>query len=793
MDNTKLKGALACALSAACVFNAFPAIASEAGSTADYKNFSLTDEDGKVTFLAGTDMDITITDKDQAKAVLDDVKEELGGSPESELVFESMLDAGQIDIYNFVQEIQGQVVANAVAKAIVGKDGQLFAISSSLSDASPQAFGESISGEEAEQIVLEALGENSDLDILEGETHEMLLPVDVITLATYGDDREDGETSDIEGETEEEAGAEDAAETEEAAGAEDAAETGETAGAEDAGETEEAVEEISDEEAEAIAEALAEELANESGEDAADAEEEDSQPEIGDMISVWAVYTNNDSTNPDSRPYLVHYVAKDGEYLYALPVFEPQSWEAKNAVDHSEIYSGKTEESYTVTVTDHDGSTREITIPVMKDEEGTIYLCSLENKMVMADYYDFHWAPGDDEATDKDITILTNKDQDFPNEALLTYDYFKKIRDFYMEQGWEGADGVGTDCLLLYNYCGSDHTPEENCVYLGMRTSGWQAFAFSDGFDFGYCPDVMAHEFTHCISHSTMIYSPYYNDYGAINEAMSDVIGKIVEQLAIGETEGPWVMGNDVKPARNMADPHELDQPQYVWDVNYIPNTVSPAMANDLGGVHVNSSFMNYAAWKLHEAGMPLMDELNYWLAVNCCLSAKTDYPQLASMLPWVLSTIGYDEYLPVLNEAIEVTRMAEKGLPEEMPEGCGMVNIPIPDDDTFWNEDFRVTIYNVETETGMSHYPSAEYESILTALPEGVYIAMIQYVNEDGELTVLDYTPDGWINDDEVNAPDTAFTVTENEVTELNNINFENITLAPHEIFEAVMNGQTE
>ena len=39
--------------------------------------------------------------------------------------------------------------------------------------------------------------------------------------------------------------------------------------------------------------------------------------------------------------------------------------------------------------------------------------------------------------------------------------------------------------------------------------------------------DVMSHEYTHCVTTSTMNSNLYEDDYGAINEAMSDIMGNL--------------------------------------------------------------------------------------------------------------------------------------------------------------------------------------------------------------------------------------------------------------------------
>ena len=47
--------------------------------------------------------------------------------------------------------------------------------------------------------------------------------------------------------------------------------------------------------------------------------------------------------------------------------------------------------------------------------------------------------------------------------------------------------------------------------------------------------DVIAHEFTHCVTETAMGANLYRDDYGAINEAMSDILGNLCEALCSGE------------------------------------------------------------------------------------------------------------------------------------------------------------------------------------------------------------------------------------------------------------------
>ena len=85
----------------------------------------------------------------------------------------------------------------------------------------------------------------------------------------------------------------------------------------------------------------------------------------------------------------------------------------------------------------------------------------------------------------------------------------------------------------------------------------------------------------------------YQNDSGAINEALSDIIGNLVEMGLDGPEEGYWLIGENLgSPIRDMAEPGKKGQPAYVGDCYYVPTAKYTAKENDQGGVHRNSSLL---------------------------------------------------------------------------------------------------------------------------------------------------------------------------------------------------------
>ncbi len=122
--------------------------------------------------------------------------------------------------------------------------------------------------------------------------------------------------------------------------------------------------------------------------------------------------------------------------------------------------------------------------------------------------------------------------------------------------------------------------------------------------------DVAAHEFGHAMTQNYGGGLVYQGESGAINESYSDILASMVEAQAIsdGITGGmidPWVIGEQVATTsglpgiRGFIDPHAYNLPD-----TYGPNDpfwINPLSTFDYGGVHINSSIMNYWFYLLSE------------------------------------------------------------------------------------------------------------------------------------------------------------------------------------------------
>ena len=449
---------------------------------------------------------------------------------------------------------------------------------------------------------------------------------------------------------------------------------------------------------------------------------------------VWAVCT----TNPDTEsamdfPYLAHYVTLDGEYLYRLPTMLPADGAAEEGYDAEYFFTHMEPVSYTGYVDWSDGSEKEITVSLMRDTRtGTYYLGNLEHKILVADCWEFLYNHGN-------IAPESSEDnREWDQVGLMSLYNYCRAFDYFGKAGWEGPDGKNTPILILKDFCDEEHRPIDNAAYAG-KIYGWQCFLSSSANDFSQCLDVAAHEFTHGVTDTVVTYNSYTNDFGAINEAMSDIHGNLCEMLAQDTEDQSWILGEHSQEAvRSMSDPHRYRQPEYTWDLYYDDGVKEPTEANDRGGVHTNSSLLNYTAYLLCASGMTLEDARAYWFAADCAMVPGSDYPQLRALLPWVLHIAGMDRYQEALDGALKATHMGEKAVFEIPAEEYGRIVLNLPDTEVFNNGKWFLNAVTLNPE-GFYRLFEQLFNDLASGTTEGYPQSLLSFFSDESETE-----PDG-------------------------------------------------
>ena len=185
---------------------------------------------------------------------------------------------------------------------------------------------------------------------------------------------------------------------------------------------------------------------------------------------------------------------------------------------------------------------------------------------------------------------------------------------------------------------------------------GWALFAFSSLNDFGESIDVVAHEFTHGITTYGLAGDIYANESGALNEALSDILGNLSEIL-MGETEeGNWeIAESSGLTLRDMEFPWLYAQPVSVGGKYFQEQAADPNLGNDFGGVHTNSSIIAHIAWELCNMGMDTEDAFRLWLDAVNFLSPYSGYKEMHYALEFAWEMRGLDiEWLGKIHMVFE-------------------------------------------------------------------------------------------------------------------------------------------
>lgn len=198
-------------------------------------------------------------------------------------------------------------------------------------------------------------------------------------------------------------------------------------------------------------------------------------------------------------------------------------------------------------------------------------------------------------------------------------------------------------CLASGGSC-----PYDNAFWNGQAMFYGEGYAAAD--------DVVGHEMTHGVIERTSGLL-YWDQSGAINESLADIIGEIIDHrnAGPGDSATDWRVGEDlpIGALRDMADPTVHGQPDRM---------TSPLWASDLryldsGGVHTNSGVGNRAFQLISQGGTfngrtvagidagdpSLLKSATLWVFTMAGLTAFSEYADLALVLDQTCTQlIGY-------------------------------------------------------------------------------------------------------------------------------------------------------
>jgi thermolysin len=217
--------------------------------------------------------------------------------------------------------------------------------------------------------------------------------------------------------------------------------------------------------------------------------------------------------------------------------------------------------------------------------------------------------------TSTSLTANWDRNGAKPGSAVDAHYYAGKVYDVYKTKlARNGLNGQGGAMVSTVHY-GQNFA---NAFWTGSQ------MVYGDGTaataSFAAALDVVGHEFTHGVTGSESNLT-YQNQSGALNEAMSDIFGNIIEHEVFPDPVKNWQVGEGLLGAqflRDMQDPSKGRQPGHMAEF--------VRTSQDNGGVHINSGIVNNAAYLMTMGGTQLRSKVQVARGIGWESLAKVFY-----------------------------------------------------------------------------------------------------------------------------------------------------------------------
>ncbi len=243
--------------------------------------------------------------------------------------------------------------------------------------------------------------------------------------------------------------------------------------------------------------------------------------------------------------------------------------------------------------------------------------------------------------------------------AVNAYVAAVRCYDFYADPQNLGTSIVGVKrengqvpvhVLLHYGYSFANasysYDEDKEVVYLQVGDGN----PLGDLFNTALATDVLAHEYQHAITDMTAGLV-YLNQSGAISEAISDVMGALIEGHELTEKEF-WQTGEDAAPEGK--DPmRSAIAPSEIYRLNAAANLYPECHREhthescDYGGVHYNSTVlthMQYNLWRKQKDYFTRQRIGALWYATLCKLTPNATLKEFADCFLSAANDLKFEE-----------------------------------------------------------------------------------------------------------------------------------------------------
>ncbi|KFM95262.1 M4 family peptidase [Bacillus clarus] len=330
-----------------------------------------------------------------------------------------------------------------------------------------------------------------------------------------------------------------------------------------------------------------------------------SEPEVKEVIFV------DENNGQASNAYQVTFAAATPNYVSGTYLVNAHNGDMlKNMVQESGLKAseklvGALKESRKSNLTSLTGTGKDDlgisrTFGISKQSDG---------KYALADYtrgqgietYDVNYRDITKEERYYPGKLATSTSTTFNDSKAVSAHYLAtKVYDFYKDKYKRNSfDNKGQKVVSVVHAWDSEDTNDPKNWQNALSADNGSMLVYGDPIVKAF--DVAGHEFTHAVtsSESNLEYS---GESGAINEALSDIMGTAIEKY-INNGKFNWTMGEQTGSVfRDMENPSSVPSSAgvpYPDDYSEFNNF----NGWDNGGVHFNSSIINKAAYLIAKGG----------------------------------------------------------------------------------------------------------------------------------------------------------------------------------------------
>ncbi|PEB40246.1 M4 family metallopeptidase [Bacillus pseudomycoides] len=330
-----------------------------------------------------------------------------------------------------------------------------------------------------------------------------------------------------------------------------------------------------------------------------------SEPEVKEVIFV------DENNGQASNAYQVTFAAATPNYVSGTYLVNAHNGDMlKNMVQESDLKAseklvGALKESRKSNLTSLTGTGKDDlgisrTFGISKQSNG---------KYALADYtrgqgietYDVNYRDITKEESYYPGTLATSTSTTFKDPKVVSAHFLAtKVYDFYKDKYKRNSfDNKGQKVVSVVHAWDSEDTNDPKNWQNALSANNGSMLVYGDPIVKAF--DVAGHEFTHAVtsSESNLEYS---GESGAINEALSDIMGTAIEKY-INKGKFNWTMGEQTGSVfRDMANPSSVPSSTGVpYPDDY--SEFNDFNGWDNGGVHFNSSIINKVAYLIAKGG----------------------------------------------------------------------------------------------------------------------------------------------------------------------------------------------